>query len=384
MKLFLQKVLEEIRMMYTVHLRIVGVLFFIPVIYTLTFGGLFYKNTLTDVPIIVCNLDDGFQSQGLIRDLYDTPEIAIKFVQMSPMDFEQTIIHEKVSAIVVIPKDYSKNVLSGKESVIELIVDNKNTVLSGTASRAVQSVVGAHNSTTVVNRRMAAGWSSAQAQGAINISSRMLFNPTGGYIDFFLAALIVHGGQIATVFTMGPSFSLEKKYRRRELAQSPVTVLTAKLFVYVVFEVTVMAICLAIGIDGFKMVCRGDFSEVILLLLAFITCMMSFALFVGAWVKIPQKAITLPLFYVMPSVLFSGAIWPRTSMDNFSLFLSYIMPIGYSADDLRNLLVKGSAAGLQNHTAMMLLLGILFFALAYLGVKRYVGTDTARVAIARP
>ena len=106
MKLFLQKVLEEIRMMYTVHLRIVGVLFFIPVIYTLIFGGLFYKKTLNDVPIIVCNLDDGFRSQGLIRDLYDTPEIAIKFVQMSPMDFEQTIIHEKVSAIVVIPKDY--------------------------------------------------------------------------------------------------------------------------------------------------------------------------------------------------------------------------------------------------------------------------------------
>ena len=92
--------------------------------------------------------------------------------------------------------------MSGKESVIELIVDNKNTVLSGTASRAVQSVVGAHNSTTVVNRRMAAGWSSAQAQGALNLSSRMLYNPTGGYIDFFLAALIVHSGQIAIVFTM--------------------------------------------------------------------------------------------------------------------------------------------------------------------------------------
>ncbi|MBR1804794.1 MAG: hypothetical protein IJ774_00250 [Selenomonadaceae bacterium] len=34
----------------------------------------------------------------------------------------------------------------------------------------------------------------------------------------------------------------------------------------------------------------------------------SFSLFVGAWGNIPQKAITLPLFYIMPSVLFSGAI----------------------------------------------------------------------------
>lgn len=305
---FFAKVFEEIRMMYTVHLRIAGVLFFIPVIYTLIFGGLFYKNTLTDVPIIVCNLDDGFRSQGLIRDLYDTPEVAIKFVQTEPVDFEQLIIREKVSGIVVIPKDYSKNVLSGKASVIELIVDNKNTVLSGTASRAVQSVVGAHNSTTVVNRRMAAGWSSAQAQGALNLSSRMLYNPTGGYIDFFLAALIVHSGQIATVFTLAPSFSLEKKYRRRELAESPFTVLAAKLFVYVIYETTVILLCLTIGMGAFKMICRGNFGEIIFLVLTFVACMTAFSLFVGAWVNIPQKAITLPLFYIMPSVLFSEAI----------------------------------------------------------------------------
>lgn len=63
-------------------------------------------------------------------------------------------------------------------------------------------------------------------------------------------------------------------------------------------------------------------------------------------------------------------------------FLSYIMPIGYSADNLRNLLVKGSAAGLQYDLAMILLLGGIFFVLAFIGVRRYVGTDTARMAAA--
>ena len=37
---------------------------FIHVLFTLIFGGLFYKNSLTDVPIIVCNLDDGFAIKG--------------------------------------------------------------------------------------------------------------------------------------------------------------------------------------------------------------------------------------------------------------------------------------------------------------------------------
>lgn len=177
---------------------------------------------------------------------------------------DSRFIREKVSGVVVIPKDYSRNVLSGK------------------ASRAVQSVVGTHNSTTVVNRRMAAGWSSAQAQSALNLSSRMIYNSTGGYIDFFLAALIVHSGQIATVFTMAPSFSLEKKYRRRELEESPFTVLAAKLFVYVIYETAVVAICLAIGVSAFK-ICHGDFGEIMFLLLTFV-----------AWQPLPQRDCAKP------------------------------------------------------------------------------------------
>ncbi|MBR7025724.1 MAG: hypothetical protein IKI08_06940 [Selenomonadaceae bacterium] len=63
------------------------------------------QKSLKKFAIIVCNLDDGFRSQGL-----DTPEVAIKFVQMSPMDFEQTIIRKKVSALSlsrrIIPKTF--------------------------------------------------------------------------------------------------------------------------------------------------------------------------------------------------------------------------------------------------------------------------------------
>lgn len=49
-------------------------------------------------------------------------------------------------------------------------------------------------------------------------------------------------------------------------------------------------------------------------------------------------------------------------MDGVSLLLSYVMPIGYTANDLRNLLLKGSAAGVEGHIAILLLTGGMFFA----------------------
>ena len=127
------------------------------------------------------------------------------------------------------------------------------------------------------------------------------------------------------------------------------------------------------------MICRGNFLEILALILSFIICMVSFAMMMGSFVeKIEYRTITYSLFYIMPSILFSGAIWTRSSMDEFSLILSYIMPIGYVANDLRNFLVKGVAIDWQIHALILILFAILFFSLSIIGMKKTLrGKDDA-------
>ena len=69
-----------VKMLFTVHRQVVFLLCLLPVLYTLFFGGLFYKNALTMVPVVVCNLDVGDKGQELVRDLADTPELNITLV----------------------------------------------------------------------------------------------------------------------------------------------------------------------------------------------------------------------------------------------------------------------------------------------------------------
>lgn len=80
----------------------------------------------------------------------------------------------------------------------------------------------------------------------------------------------------------------------------------------------------------------------------------------------------------MPSILFIGAIWKRYSMDNFSLILSYIMPIGWAADDLRNLFLKGAAINLEKDLFILILMSGIFLILATIGVNKNVGNNFAR------
>ena len=326
----------------------------IPIVYTLLFGGLFSRNVLTEVPIIICNLDSGFESQKLIQNFYDTPELKIVSVETNAEDIVQLMLEKNSFGVVVIPENYSKELNINKVTSIELVIYNTNRSVGGTVSKAVQSVIANQNSN-------------------FNLSTRMLYNPTGGYIDFFLSSLIMHSIQIAIVFAIAPMIAAMNK----ELS---LTLLLKLLAMFSIIEVTIISICLSIGIKFFDMICRGNFIEIMTLNSAFIICMVAFAICVGVLIDEEYKALLTPLAYIMPSIMFANVTWPRHSMDSISLLLSYIMPIGYAADDLRNLLIKGNAVDLQFHVTILLLMASLFFTIAVIGVKYNVSKFSTRIS----
>ena len=353
---------EELGMI-NIERKTLILLVFIPILYTLLFGGLFSRNVLTEVPIIVCNIDGGFESQKLIQNLYDTPELKIVSVETNADDIATLMLKNNSRGAVVIPKNYSKEIHMSGSIYIELVIDNTNRSVGGTVSKAVQTVITNQNSN-------------------FNLSTRMLYSPTGGYIDFFLASLIMHSTQIAIVFAIAPTLcNSELRMQNAELNFSKKLIIIIKLLIlFSMVEISVISICLSIGISFFDMICRGNFIEIMILNSAFIICMVAFAICIGVLIDEEYKALLTPLAYIMPSIMFANVTWPRHSMDDFSLILSYIMPIGYAADDLRNLLIKGVAVDLQFHVTILLLMASIFFTIALIGVKYNDSKCSARIS----
>ena len=349
--------------------KVVALLIGIPIAYTLMFGGLFYRNSLVDVPIIVCNLDDGSYGRRLVRDLHDTPELRVVEVEGDPIDIERRMVAMKTFGAVVIPNDFSRQLGVGGSTSVELIIDNTNRSLGSTVSKGVQAVVATLGAELIA----------AQIPNAarISISSRILYNPTVGYEDFFLAALIIHSVQIAIVFSIAPSIVDDKIS-----VDKPIPFLASRLIVCSMIEIAVLGICLSIAFGAFSIKCVGNPLEILTLGAAFIVCMTAFALMIGAWINDDLKAIISPLIYIMPSILFAGVTWPRTSMDDFSLFLSCVMPIGYVAEDFRSMLVKGVAVAWTKHALILLALGAIFFSIAMIGMIRHAKNNGTRIACA--
>ena len=175
---YIAHILLETELLFSLHRRTAFIIFFVPIVYTLLFGGLFFKNAVTAVPVAVYNLDRGASGRQFVRDLAASPDLRLCEMDGAGQDTVQTMAEKGFTAAVTIPPGFSRHIASGRMTTIELVVDNSNTVLGGVATRAVQEVVSTWDGRIAARQRLAAGWNQNEAQAMLTLRNRIIGNPT--------------------------------------------------------------------------------------------------------------------------------------------------------------------------------------------------------------
>lgn len=81
----------EVEQLFSLHRRTGLIVLFIPIVYTLLFGGLFYENAVTAVPVAVYNLDRGASGRQLVQDLASSPDLRLYEMDGTGQDAKQTM-----------------------------------------------------------------------------------------------------------------------------------------------------------------------------------------------------------------------------------------------------------------------------------------------------
>ena len=129
--------------MFFVDKKVAALLICIPLLYTMLFGGLFIQNALTDIPIVICNLDGGSYGRRIVRDLGDTPEVRVVEVNADPTDLERRMIEMKSFGVVVIPKDVVEEVIDDALKTIEKEDTVRERLQNGSSLQQAYADIGA-------------------------------------------------------------------------------------------------------------------------------------------------------------------------------------------------------------------------------------------------
>jgi ABC-2 type transport system permease protein len=124
-----------------------------------------------------------------------------------------------------------------------------------------------------------------------------------------------------------------------------------------------------IGVLGSLMV--GSFWYVLLIMLLLSITALSFGTFLSAFANTEFQMIQFIPLVIVPQVFFSG-LFDLDSMSPWLSWLSYITPLKYGADALRNIMIRGEGWGsIAFDVYLLLALSLLFMAANVLALRKH-------------
>ncbi|WP_201534207.1 ABC transporter permease [Psychrobacter immobilis] len=165
----------------------------IPLMTVLTVWWIFSQTQVTDLPIGVIDQDNSPSANTAVRYLDASPTLKVRQLYYSEAEAEAAILQRDIYAVVIIPNDFSRNILSGKPAPLILQVNAQYGTHSGIIQTSVQAVAGTLSAGVEIQRLVKKGMAPSQAAIAyspIKIQRISLFNAATNYQQFLASTVI--------------------------------------------------------------------------------------------------------------------------------------------------------------------------------------------------
>jgi ABC-2 type transport system permease protein len=373
---FLKK--EFAQMVRDVRMRVV--LFAAPVFMLLLFG---YAVTtdVKNVEMAVLDEDKSAQSRALIERFTASGYFQPSVYLFSEKELVPLMDRGKVEVYIHIGRGFAERVKSGKATAIQLIVDGTDSTRASVIVSYVNIITSGFSFEFFQNRIrlliLAKGVDPSQAlriqRQNIELKERILFNPDLSSRNFFLPAIL---GLLITMITITlTSMSIVKERETGTIEQlivsplKPSEIIAGKTIPFALVSFFDTVVITVIMVFWFKVPFQGGILFLLISSLLFIFCSISVGLYISTISRTQQQALLSVVLFFLPSILFSGFMFPIYAMPLSMQIITLFNPIRYYVEIIRGIFLKG--VGIEVLWSQVLALALLGAALFYLSAKRF-------------
>lgn len=317
-----------------------GTLFFsliIPLLqmFLLGFG---IDTNIRQINTVVYNADGRRESRELLDRLRNSDTFHLARFVGSDHDLTDAIVSGKCRVGIKIPVDYSDKLLHQMSAQVLVLIDGSDSSVAGQAINVTTSI-GLDESL----RRVLAN---SDAPFAVDMRPKILFNPDSRSPNFFLPGLTAI--LLLNVTTFLTAFSIVREKERGTLEQlfvtpvRPMGLLLGKLLPYLMIGFFELCMILTFMRFIFSVPIHGSVLLLALLSLPYIFVSLSLGILISSKANSQAEAMQLAFLTILPSIFFSGYIFPRETMPKFFYVLSYFVPATYFIDITRGIILRGA------------------------------------------
>lgn len=192
-KIYCSIIFSEIVRIFTTY-SVLSIMILGPFVYFFLYPQPYNNEVIRNIPIGVINQDNTNESRALIRELNATDAIKVTEYFNSVQDAQNALEKHKIYGLVLIPFDYEKNLLAGRQSPIAFYGDASYTLIYGTLATALSKTIANVGANISINNQIAQGVDPTVAKNSIQpflAVTSVLFNPEIGYATFVIPPVFI-------------------------------------------------------------------------------------------------------------------------------------------------------------------------------------------------
>ncbi|EEF60539.1 ABC transporter permease [Pedosphaera parvula] len=342
-------------------------LFFPPLVEMIAFGYAL-DNDVKHMATVVLNEDQTPESRQLVDRFVNTQTFRVVGQVQSVSELAAAIRKGKAYIGLQIPPDFTRNLRAGRTAHVQVLIDGSN---STTALQALNTALGVTLSQAVAALLAESG----RKEVPIEVRPQVLYNPAMRSPNFFIPGVIGVVLQIATTFATAMSLVRERERGTLEqLLVSPLSrwgLMLGKLTPYLCIGMTMSLVLFSIMHWLFAVPIAGSLVALFVSTLIYVFALLSLGLLISTRAQNQMQALQMSITLILPSVFFSGFIFPRETMPWIFYAIGSCLPTTYFIDLMRAIILRGASLGdFWMHLCILSGMGIVLFVACSLRFKQ--------------
>jgi ABC-2 type transport system permease protein len=291
------------------------------------------------MPLVILDEDRTVESRQLVESFVNSQTFRVMGEAGSATEMARLIRQGKAYAGLQIPPDFTRNLAAGRTATVQVLIDGSSSSIASSALNTALNLAFRQSALALLP-------STGRKELPVEVRPQILYNPAMRSPNFFIPGVIGIVLQIATTFATAMSLVRERERGTLEqLLVSPLSrwgLMLGKLTPYFVIGMTMAGVLFSIMTFLFHVPIAGSLLALSVATAIYVFALLSLGLLVSTRAQNQMQALQMSMTLILPSVFFSGFIFPRDTMPWIFQAISTVLPATYFIELNRSIVLRGA------------------------------------------
>ncbi|MCX7816792.1 MAG: ABC transporter permease [Syntrophales bacterium] len=273
-----------------------------------------------------------------------------------PIEHEKLLLKGKTDMVIKFPPNFSEKIRRGETAQVQILVDGSVSNMAATRVAYATAIIERLN-----QQFLKEIYPHELLFPNIDFRLRTWYNPNIYSRNFFVPGIVAFVVMlISLLFTSMAIIKEKEKGTMEQLIVTPIKayeIIIGKTIPYIIISLLQMIFVALFAIYWFDLPMRGSIFALFLGVFLFLLSSIGIGLFISTISETQQQAMMTTFFFIQPSLLLSGFIFPIANMPIVVQWITYINPFRYILVIIRGVFLKG--IGMDILWPQFLALGVL-------------------------